>query len=78
MKRDTYYRGVSGKKFGIWNDVAKKFQFGICEDTPMLAEARLYKCIGDNARKWRFQPKMLPDAEVARLKEDSLTMTRRE
>lgn len=67
MKRETYYRGVPGKKFGIWNDVAKKFQFGICEDTPMLAEARLYKCIGDNARKWRFQPKMLPDAEAARL-----------
>ena len=44
----------------------------------MLAEARLYQRIGDNARKWRFQPKMLPDAEVARLKEDSLTMTRRE
>jgi N6-adenosine-specific RNA methylase IME4 len=78
MKRETYYRGVPGKKFGIWNDVANKFQFGICEDTPMLAEARLYQRIGDNARKWRFQPKMLPDAEVARLKEDSLTMTRRE
>lgn len=78
MKRETYYRGVPGKKFGIWNDVAKKFQFGICEDTPMLAEARLHQRIGDNARKWRFQPKMLPDAEVARLKEDSLTMTRRE
>lgn len=67
MKRSTYYYGVPGKKFGIWNDVAKRFQFGICEDTPMLAEARLYKCIGDNAKKYRFQPKMLPDDEIARL-----------
>ena len=61
MKRDVYYRGVPGKKYGIWNDVTKQFQFGICEDTPMLAEARLFQKIGDNARKYRFQPRMLPD-----------------
>lgn len=67
MKRSTYYYGIPGKKFGIWNNVAKRFQFGICEDTPMLADARLYKCIGDNAKKFRFQPKMLPDEEAARL-----------
>lgn len=62
MKRSTYYRGVPGKKYGIWNSVAKKFQFGICEETPMLAEARLYQKLGDNAKKWRFEPRMLPDA----------------
>ena len=60
MKPDTYYRGVPGKKFGIYNTVAKCFQFGICEDTPMLAQARLYQKIGDDARKWRFEPRMLP------------------
>lgn len=60
MKRDTYYRGVPGKKFGIYNTVAKKFQFGISEDTPMLAEARLFQKLGDDARKWRFEPRMLP------------------
>lgn len=38
----------------------KEFQFGICEDTPMLAEARLFQKIGDDARKWRFEPRMLP------------------
>jgi len=70
MKRDTYYRGVPGKKFGIWNDVAKRFQFGICEDTPMLAEARLHQLIGDNARKWRFQPRMLSDEDAARLSKE--------
>ena len=39
MKRSVYYRGVPGKKYGIWNGMAKCFQFNICEDTPMLAEA---------------------------------------
>lgn len=60
MKRTTYYRGAKGKKYGIWNGSMKKFQFGICEDTPMLAEARLYQKIGDDARKWRFEPRELP------------------
>lgn len=49
------------KKYGIWNVSAKCFQFGICEDTPMLAVARLYQKIGDDAKKWRFEPRMLPD-----------------
>jgi len=66
MKRDTYYHGVPGKKFGIYNTVAKKFQFGIAEDTPMLATARLYQKIGDDARKWRFDPRMLPEKQDAR------------
>lgn len=61
MKRSTYYRGVPGKKYGIWNSVAKCFQFGICEDTPMLAVARLYQKLGDDAKKWRFEPRMLPE-----------------
>lgn len=61
MKRNVYYRGVPGKKYGIWNGMAKCFQFNICEDTPMLAEARLYQKIGDDARKYRFEPRMLPD-----------------
>lgn len=61
MANDTYYRGVKGKKYGIWNDVKKEFQFGICEDTPMLAVARLHQKLGPDAKKWRFQPRMLPD-----------------
>ena len=60
MKRSVYYHGVPGKKYGIWNDCKKEFQFGICEDTPMLAEARLFQKLGDDARKYRFQPRMLP------------------
>lgn len=60
MKRNTYMYGAPGVKWGIWNNVKKEFQFGICEDTPMLAEARLFQKIGDNARKWRFEVRKLP------------------
>lgn len=60
MKRDTYYHGLPGTKWGIWNTVQHSFQFGISEDTPMLAMARLYQKIGDDARKYRFDPRPLP------------------
>lgn len=68
MKRHVYYYGTPGKKYGMYNTVAKKFQFGICEDSPMLAVARLHKLIGDNAKKWRFEPRILPDDVAERLK----------
>ena len=60
MKKSTYYHGRLGVKWGIYNTTAKCFQFNICEDTPMLAEARLYQKIGDDAKKWRFEPRPLP------------------
>ena len=54
MRREVYHRGLPGKKWGIWNLAKKEWQFGICEDTPMLAEARLFQKIGDDARKFRY------------------------
>ena len=60
MKRNTYYHGPPGVKWGIWNTVAHCFQFGISEDTPMLAQARLFQKIGDDAKKYRFEPRQLP------------------
>ena len=64
MKRKIYQRGIPGRKWGIWNSVRKEFQFGISEDTPMLAEARLYQKIGDDAAEWRFEPRQLPEARA--------------
>lgn len=64
MKRATYYRGVPGKKYGIWDGVSNCWKHDVCEDTPMLAMARLYQKLGDDAKKWRFEPRMLPDKEV--------------
>ena len=55
MKPSTYYQGNGHSKYGIWNKSRKEFQFGICEDTPMLAEARLFQKIGEDAKKWRFE-----------------------
>lgn len=60
MKREIYHRGLPGVKWGIWNCMKHCFQFGISEDTPMLAQARLYQKIGDDARKYRFEPRQLP------------------
>jgi len=57
--------GARGEQYGIWNTQRKCWQFGICEDTPMLAEARLVQKIGDDARKWRFEARVLP-AEMRR------------
>ena len=72
MKRETYYHGAAGQKYGIWNNSRKCFQFGICEDTPMLAESRLFQKIGDNARKWRFEARPLPRQKSEKLR-DSMT-----
>lgn len=60
MRRETYQRGISRIKWGIWNCQKKCFQFDIRKDTPMLAVARLYQKIGDDAKKWRFEPRQLP------------------
>ena len=57
MKSATYYMGNGHSKWGIWNKVQKQFQFGIYEDTPMLAEARLFQKIGEDAKKSRFEVK---------------------
>ena len=63
MHRIEYYRGKNGCKYGIYNTVTKKFVFGIEEDTPMLAEARLFYKIGDDARKWKFEARRVSSKE---------------
>lgn len=60
MKAKTYYHGDGTSKWGIYNTVAKRFQFGICEDIPCLAEKKLFAKIGSDARKWRFEVRQLP------------------
>lgn len=60
-RREIYYHGIPGKKWGIWNSCRKEFQFGICEDTPCKAERALFNKIGKDAYKWRFSPKILPE-----------------
>lgn len=59
MKSEEYFHGKPGVKYGIYNTYKKQFQFGIAEDTPMLAEARLFQKIGQDARKWRFETRRI-------------------
>ena len=63
MTDTEYYKGSPGQKYGIFNTKAKCFQFGISEDTPMLAKAKLFQKIGKDALKWRFVPRKLPPKE---------------
>ncbi|MBQ8616361.1 MAG: hypothetical protein IJ418_02495 [Clostridia bacterium] len=60
MNKAIWQMGLRGAKWGVWNTVKKEFQFEICEDTPMLAQARLFQKIGDDARKARFEIRQLP------------------
>lgn len=60
MDRIEHMKGRKDAKYGIWNSKAKEWQFNICEDTPMLAIARLHQIIGDDAKKYRFEAKRLP------------------
>ena len=61
ISRYERMQGKTGRKYGIWNSCAKEFQFGIAEDSPILAEARLIYKIGDDAKKWRFEARILPE-----------------
>lgn len=68
MNREEFYRGKRGAKYGIWNREKAVWQFDICEDTPFLAEARLHQKIGDDAKKWRFEARRLPDRKITLVK----------
>lgn len=67
MKTKTYYHGDGTSKWGIYNSVAKCFQFGICEDSPYKAEKKLFKKIGYDSYKWRFETRVLPKAEKEKI-----------
>lgn len=60
MRAAIYHQGEPGRKYGMWDRQQKKFVFGICEDTPMLAVARLFQRLGNEARKYRMEPRELP------------------
>lgn len=40
IEGDVYFRG-DGHQWGAWDPHARKFVLGVCEPTPMLAEAKL-------------------------------------
>lgn len=48
------------KRYGIYNTYRKAFQFGIDEPSPRAAEKALFKKIGKDSYKWRFEVRVLP------------------
>ena len=47
------------KYYGVYNTYKKEFQFGICESSKKKATDALFKKIGKDAYKWRFEIKEL-------------------
>lgn len=55
-------------RYMIWNDLKKEFQFPkICETTAKGANTCLFNCIGNDARKDRFQIKKVEKEEAKRI-----------
>jgi hypothetical protein len=47
-------------KYGIYNTIAKEFQFGISAKSKSEAMRMLFQKIGNDARKWRFEVREIP------------------
>ena len=55
-------------RYMIWNDLKKEFQFPrICETTEKGANTCLFNCIGNDARKYRFQIKGVEKEEAKKI-----------
>lgn len=50
--------------FGVWNDVQKRFVFGIKEPSAQKAWKALYKKIYKDAYKYRYFIRVIPDGWV--------------
>jgi len=48
----------------------KEFQFGIAEDTPEKAMRKLFRKIGKDSYKWRFEAKKLPEPKKVKQNEN--------
>ena len=58
-------------RYMIWNDVKKEFQFPrIYETTEKGAITCLFNCIGNDARKYRFQIKKVEKEEAKKIIKD--------
>lgn len=60
MTREVYQQGMPGVKYGVWDRGQSRFILNICEDTPMLAVARMCQRLGTESRKYRLEPRALP------------------
>ena len=49
--------------YGIYSSLSKKFVFGIKEEIPGMAVKKLFRRIGNDARKWRFSVRIIEEAD---------------
>lgn len=60
MKNQIYWHGIPGSQWGIWDHQLKAFRDDVREDTPMLAQARLYQILGQDTKLHRYEARQLP------------------
>lgn len=60
MKNEVNNSGTKWVKYGVWDILKKDFQFGIAEDSPILAEEKLARIVGDPAKSMKFLIRELP------------------
>jgi hypothetical protein len=53
--------GGDKSMYGIWNTYKKEFQFGIKEETRKKAMNKLFNKIGNDAYKYRFEVRKIPE-----------------
>ena len=59
----------NGKIYGIYNTVAKEFQFGIKAKSKSEARRMLFQKIGNDARKWRFETREIKEQALKQMGE---------
>lgn len=47
-------------KYGVWNNMQKRFVFGIKETSPRQASKALFRRIGKDAYRWRYSIREIP------------------
>lgn len=60
MNKKLYFQGEQGAKYGIWDTKERSWKHDICEDTPMIAMARLYQHLGSSAKRSGCEARKLP------------------
>lgn len=58
--------------YGIYNTMKKEFQFGIREETRQKAFDTLFKKIGYDSYKWRFQVRAIPERRKTMLSKEEI------
>ena len=70
-KIDKTNRDSENQYYGLWNDWAKEWQFGIVERTAEAATQKAWDKLGNDFRKWRFEIKKMSEKTAEKVMEQS-------